>query len=236
MKIFSELFTQKKETKPVEKNFENPMTIEEVYQVINEYGTGTHPFMLECTDEVHGETKDLVVQWVSYYGMRFESIPELLSAVPVMQNMTIREELQEAHHGFKQARKVMLSKKAPCQKISTFLDGDVYIYEEGEHQLGQALTLILIKTQAGLFIDKGFLTQDGAAYQINFSNPGEAESLFYLLNQNVRYATELAELRAFMERIAHYNQLHNEGRISLHNGKVVIALPNIQTLKGGAAQ
>lgn len=233
MKIFSNLFNVKQ---PVKKDVVNPMSMEEVYQVIHEYGAGTHPFVLESSDEVHGEVKDLVVQWVSYYGMRFDSIPQLLVSVPVMDNPAVREELEESHYGFKQARKVMLENKTPYQKVSTFLDGDVYVYEEGEHQVGEALSLMLVKTQAGLFIDKGYLTQEGAAYQINFSNPGEAESLFYLLNQNTRYAKELEELGQFMERVAHYNELYTAGRISIQNGKVVISLPSIQTLKGGVSQ
>lgn len=236
MGFFSELFNQQEEVvAPPRRDAQaiaGDMSREEVNGIISEYGTGTHPFIF-MDAQVRGEVKDLVVQWVSVYGIRYESIPEALAARPRLQNEDLILEMQQVHADFDHARRAMHKLQVPYKKISTLFDGDVFFYNEGEFGLSRDMAANLVNTQSGMMVKEVYLGHGEARYSFDFTQPAQLESFKLLVGSNAAHKGAMDELMLLMARLSHHSQLHQEGRLRIVDGQVFIAPPTAAQIKGG---
>lgn len=238
MGLFSYLFGEEKEVAPRPSPQENAarMSLESVNEIISEFGTGTHPFIFS-DENVHGEVKDLVVQWVSLYGVKYPSITEALAARPRLQDEELIREMQETHYDFHHARKRKLELMPQVEKINTLFDGEVYLYQAGSLPIGTAgkVTAQLLETDKGLMVSDIYLegTKGEASYRFNFTKMSEVESFNLLVGGNEKYTEEMNIIRELLARLTHYNSLIQAGRLTIEDGKVIIAPPSALQIKGG---
>lgn len=228
----------KKQTVVVTEEVAPILTAEERAVLETEFSGNNVPFLI--SDDVEGETSNLVLDWVDVHGTRYTNISKALlckKLTSAERNKLIQLDATLAVLCIEEPKRYL--------DVKDMLDGKVYVYEPCKMKLdgqvdGQASRIALEITRnkelttavSTIYVSKHDVTTPKDRYEFDMANPDDAESFHLLVRDNQDYELEMKELAVIEERIAHYNTLVAKDRVGIEaDGSIVIFPPSPEEIK-----